>query len=64
MIEVNASTTKVSGDILQILYPDQIKHLKKESQWSASKFWVALWTLGTFSQYFLVSFLMVTHLFW
>jgi len=33
VIEVNASNTKVDGDIMQILYPAQIKHLKQQDQW-------------------------------
>jgi len=30
-----STTTKVSGDIVHILYPDQIKHLKTLDQWPA-----------------------------
>jgi len=36
IIEVNASSTKVTGDILHILYDKQIRHLQSQNLWPSS----------------------------
>ena len=35
--ELHASNTKVTGDIVSILYPPQIKHLKETNMWSVRR---------------------------